>query len=84
MPYIKKDRRPRLRYPLIKAAKEVESGGDLNYCFSILCQEFVKKYGESYSIYSECISSLECAKLELYRRHVAPYEDKKIVENGDI
>jgi len=27
---------------------------------------------------------LECAKLELYRRIAAPYEDTKIEENGDV
>lgn len=32
----------------------------------------------------EAIAALECAKLELYRRIVAPYEDEKIVVNGDV
>jgi hypothetical protein len=27
---------------------------------------------------------LESAKLELYRRKIAPYEDDKIAENGDV
>ena len=27
---------------------------------------------------------LECAKLELYRRVAAPYEDEKIDQNGDV
>jgi hypothetical protein len=30
------------------------------------------------------IGMLECAKLELYRRSVANYEDEKILENGDV
>ena len=30
------------------------------------------------------IGVLECAKLELYRRVVAMYEDGKIKENGDV
>ena len=30
------------------------------------------------------IGVLECAKLELYRRVAAPYEDDKIDENGDV
>ena len=30
------------------------------------------------------IGALECAKLELYRRVAAPYEDDKIIENGDV
>ena len=30
------------------------------------------------------MGALECAKLELYRRVAAPYEDVKIMENGDV
>lgn len=30
------------------------------------------------------LGMLECCKMELYRRHVAPYEDEKIIENGDV
>jgi len=40
--------------------------------------------GESYSNYADVIGTLECAKLELYRRWVADYEDKAIQKNGDL
>lgn len=30
------------------------------------------------------LAALEAAKLEFYRRQVAPYEDKKIESNGDV
>jgi hypothetical protein len=30
------------------------------------------------------IGVLECAKLELYRRVAAPYEDAKCEDNGDV
>ena len=30
------------------------------------------------------VGVLECAKLELYRRMAAPYEDEKIEDNGDV
>jgi hypothetical protein len=40
--------------------------------------------GESYSNYADVIGTLECAKLELYRRWVAEYEDKAIKKNGDL
>ena len=33
---------------------------------------------------NEAIGALECATLELYRRKVAPYEDGKIAENGEV
>ncbi len=40
--------------------------------------------GESYSTYAEVIGTLECAKLEMYRRWVAPYEDGAIARHGDL
>ena len=40
--------------------------------------------GESYSNYADVIGTLECAKLGLYRRWVADYEDKAIAKNGDL
>ena len=38
----------------------------------------------SYHAYNEIIGVLECVKQEFYRRMVAPYEDKKCEENGDV
>jgi hypothetical protein len=38
----------------------------------------------SYTNINAVIGVLECVKLELYRRLAASYEDKKVVENGDI
>lgn len=38
----------------------------------------------NYATWAECIAALECARLELYRRHVAPYEDGAIERNGDV
>ncbi len=40
--------------------------------------------GESYSSYADVVGTLESAKLEIYRRWVAPYEDKAIAKNGDL
>lgn len=39
---------------------------------------------DSYASINSAIGILECAKLELYRRIAAPYEDKKAEENGDV
>jgi len=84
MPYIPYERRGRFDVPINNAATFVETSGDLNYCFSMLCKHFIEMFGESYTNYATCISALEGAKLELYRRKVAPYEDEKIEENGDL
>jgi hypothetical protein len=61
-----------------------ESGGELNYLITTLIQEYILREGLSYATLNEVIGVLECAKLELYRRVVTPYEDSKIQENGDV
>lgn len=32
----------------------------------------------------DALGALECCKLEFYRRVAAPYEDSKIISNGDV
>jgi hypothetical protein len=40
--------------------------------------------GESYSLYNTLLGATEAAKLEIYRRMVAPYEDEKCKQNGEV
>ena len=57
--------------------------GDINYFVTTLLLAWLgpnPRYGD----YNAAIGVLECIKLELYRRAVAPYEDKKCEENGDV
>lgn len=84
MPYINPDRRELLDDPLEELAREVQTEGELNYCIYKLASLYIAKVGESYDSLSLCSSAMEHAKLEWYRRRVAPYEDVKIAENGDI
>jgi hypothetical protein len=58
--------------------------GDLNYIFTKIINHYMNRKGEKYQHYNDVIGALEACKLELYRRRVAPYEDKKITENGDV
>jgi len=37
-----------------------------------------------YNEFNSAIGALEAAKLEMYRRALGPYEDKKKNENGDV
>ena len=60
------------------------SAGELNYMISSLIDEYLHEYGKNYTNINEVIGVLECAKLELYRRVAAPYEDEKIEQNGDV
>lgn len=85
MPYIKSIDR-KILDPLIEAlADQISVGGELNYAITQLCLGFLARRGlPNYRILSEVIGHLESAKLEFYRRAVAPYEDQKIAENGDV
>lgn len=57
--------------------------GELNF---VLTQAVLEYLGDAprYEAFNVAIGALEACKLELYRRMVAPYEDKKITENGDV
>ena len=52
--------------------------------FNYLLFKLAKRYCTNYREYRNFIGELECAKAEIERRLIAPYEDKKIKENGDV
>jgi hypothetical protein len=81
MPYVKKSERARL-----DAGGEITSPGELNYRITRMVDEYLTRKGLSYANLNEAIGVLECAKLELYRRIVAGYEDRKLAdpESGDV
>jgi len=62
----------------------IDNCGELNYVITRICLQYIKKHGQKYQKYNDVIGALEGAKLELYRRHVAPYEDNKFKSNGDV
>ena len=82
MPYINQQQRHELDSLLI--LRSPSSAGELNYKITQLLDEYLKFKGLNYENLNVCIGALECAKLELYRRVAAPYEDKKIAKNGDV
>ena len=85
MPYIKQEDRKKYDYAIAQIATELNGEGELNYIISKICHFFLAKQGiTKYNDYNTVIGVLECAKLELQRQLVAPYEDKKIAENGHI
>lgn len=78
MPYIKQETRKDLE------SRIADNAGELNYLITSYIDEYINTKGFSYSVVNEIIGALECAKLELYRRIASPYEDKKIIENGEV
>jgi hypothetical protein len=81
MPYVKRSERPRL-----DGGGQPATPGDLNYLITRQVDAYLARKGVNYANLNEAIGVLECAKLELYRRIVARYEDRKIddPENGDV
>lgn len=83
MPYITDDAREELAF------REPENAGELNFILTTIVRDYVvgsaeNNYKVNYQRFNDAIGALEGCKLELYRRMVAPYEDKKIIENGDV
>lgn len=90
MPYIKQKDRNRLYGALDTFLLSLNkcgpiTPGDLNFLLtSILDNRMQELGGINYDNINSAIGVIECVKLELYRRRAAPYEDKKIKENGDV
>jgi len=96
MPYIKQADRKKFCYQPVKLGPNADidlveatggccdTAGDLNYAFTVIIQQYLKNHGLNYQHINDCVGALEGAKLELYRRVAAPYEDAKIEENGDV
>ena len=82
MPYIAKESRCYLN--LVIKNFTVNTPGILNYIITRICHVYIKNVGLKYSTLNEVIGVLECAKQELIRQVVNPYEDKKKAENGNI
>jgi hypothetical protein len=80
MPYIP----PQSRWRLNGDLPQPESAGELNYILTKVVWEYIGDHGLSYATLNEVVGVLECAKAELLRRVVGPYEDEKITENGDV
>jgi len=87
MPYISSDRRARYEERLNALSATIDDatpGGDINYIVTSVLAAWIEKRGLNYAALAEAVGVIETAKLELYRRVAAPYEDDKIVENGDV
>lgn len=87
MPYIKEDRRADLKTALDALLEVLDStsAGELNYVVTRIMIDHLKfEKALGYEKVNTLIGVLECAKLELYRRVIIPYEDRKIADNGDV
>ncbi|MDJ0273105.1 MAG: hypothetical protein QW318_08395 [Candidatus Caldarchaeum sp.] len=87
MPYITQEERKELDAEIdallekLRKAPAERVDGRLNYVISRLLNGV---YTPSYYNYNRALGVLSAVAHEFYRRKVAPYEDTKIKENGDI
>ncbi len=80
MPYIPDISRKRIDDAIIGLEL---SAGEMAYLFTMVVLRFTEGK-QNYAAYAEALGVLETTKLELYRRLVASYEDRKMEENGDV
>ena len=91
MPYVKQEYREELDEYIYELGEAIDSlhkyahqhrDGLLNYTITRLIKDLYPN--ATYHDYNEIIGMLECCKLEVYRKMVAPYEDVKELENGSV
>lgn len=82
MPYIKKEDRKKAD-KVIELMKDVNitANGDLNYVLFAFCKYNIEP---SYNNYKNFCGELRQCATEIERRLLAPYEDRKIIENLDV
>jgi hypothetical protein len=85
MPYIKQVDRNRLDLFIKSLASQIQEKGDLNYVICELTARLIQKNGGlSYTTVSNWIDAVHGAERELTRILLNPYEDRKIMENGQL
>jgi len=84
MPYIKKEDRPALYDGYTVDITQTKTAGDLQYCIAVMIKDFMTRKGLKYQNCNDVMGALAGAQMEFYRKTVAPYEDLKIKENGDV
>ena len=90
MPYINKQDRTTYEQEIssivnkLLKTEENAQKGHMNYIFYSIISRIVKERGERYFRWQDAIGTLECCKIEIYRRLISAYEDKAIEKNGDV
>lgn len=86
MPYVMQAIRDDVEAELRSVARRLITQGDLTYAISVLMDEYVMSVAGAvtYHTLSRARASAQDASDEWYRRVMAPYEDSKRRENGDV
>ena len=84
MPYILKEDREKFMDLCDTLGQRAETKGELNYIVSRIIHTYVIKKGIGYTTASEAMDALRDAADEFYRTVLAPYENRKRMENGPV
>ena len=84
IPYIKKYRRNAFDPLIRELASQVGSEGRLGEANYIITKFLLKVFNHRYAEFAQMLGTLEAVKLEIFRRVVAKYEDKKCELEGDV
>lgn len=84
MPYIKKERRDKIKHGICLRPDHIECAGDMQYAIAIIIKKYMRTKELNYQTCNDVMGALAGAKMEFYRKTVAPYEDTKMDENGDV
>ena len=64
--------------------KKPRNSNELSICIRYFTQQYREDKVFTNEAEDDILGALECCKLELYRRFAAPYEDTKVISNGDV
>lgn len=84
MPYIHQDIRKQLLPPPTQWGNVPKDVGELNFVLTTTINQFLDTRIRDYAAYNSILGVLTAMQHEIYRRLIAPYEDQKIQENGDV
>lgn len=84
MPYISSTQREWMDAKISELSDAIHTDGELNYAVTRLALSLIYKQGLKYSVLSSVIGTLHLIPVEISRRVVAPYENLKMGEHGDV
>jgi hypothetical protein len=85
VPYIEPEDRQRFEFVEHELSTvDIQGPGELNYLFTLVIKRYIEQKGVKYLFINDVMGALTGALQEFYRRVAAPYEDQKIIDNGDV
>lgn len=84
MPYIPKETRRAMASSLGDLNAQIKTIGDLTYVVYKLARLFIGKDELNFQAINQVLGMFSSAQLEFWWRTQRPYEEVKIIENGDI